>query len=69
MNINYIRIASINNKETKLYDRRDENKFHGKKKSEETKQTERLDAKYNSRRNRCTECFEAKSLNGTCSCS
>lgn len=64
MTITYIEFTTRGNQP----DKRKDNRFFGKKKSDATKQAERLDARYNSRRNTCDVCFVVKSANGNCDC-
>lgn len=42
--------------------------FRMKPASQETKQKRRMDAKYESRNNRCEKCFTQISLTGVCMC-
>lgn len=42
--------------------------FFAKPKSQETIQKERATARYESRKNICLSCFQAKSITGACAC-
>lgn len=63
--INYIRVCRSLKVEELKYNV-EEQQNYTKKKSEETVQRERLDNKYNSRRNVCENCFTVKPLSGIC---
>lgn len=65
--INYIKICRSQNVDS-LEVKKDDGKIFTKKKSEETIQKERLDRRYNSRKNICSKCFTTRASNKECNC-